>query len=138
MFLLDTHIWIWLIEGDERRLGRRTRTLLARAQPEGLVRLSPISLFEISALHLAGFIDLARPVEQWIRESLELGNIRISDLTAAAAIDAGHIPPQTLGDPADRMLVATARQLDATLVTCDRAILKYGASGHVRVHDGSR
>ena len=46
--------------------------------------------------------------------------------------------PSVLGDPMDRLLVATARQLNATFVTADRAILAYARGGHVRVHDASR
>ncbi len=138
MFLLDTHIWIWLGEGDERRIGRRTRQLLSRAEFDGLVRVSPISLFEITVLHASGTLHFSRPLEQWIRNAFELSGYRLAELTAVAAIDAGSVPRAALADPMDRLLVATARQLDATLVTCDRAILKYGDSGHVRVHDGSR
>ena len=138
MILLDTHVWIWLVEHDERRLVRRTRSFLERADARGLLRVSPISFFEVTALHVNGSLHLARPAAQWIQESLERGNIRIADLTPSIAIDAGHIPATALGDPADRFLVATARQLDATLVTADRAILAYGGAGHVRVHDASR
>jgi PIN domain nuclease of toxin-antitoxin system len=53
-------------------------------------------------------------------------------------VDAGYIPRTALADPMDRLLVATARQLDATFVTADRAILTYARGGHVRVHDASR
>jgi PIN domain nuclease of toxin-antitoxin system len=137
VFLLDTHIWIWLGEGDDRRIGPRTRQRLSRAESDGLIRVSPISLFEITVLHATDKLRLNRPLEQWIRDAFELSSYRLAELTAAVAIDAGFIPRAALADPADRMLVATARQLDATLVTSDRAILRYADDGHVRVHDGS-
>ena len=138
MFLLDTHVWIWGADDYERRLGPSTRRLLLRADARGLVRLSPLTLFEITALHVAGSLRLGRPVEQWLAEALELSGFRLAELTGAAAIDAGHIPRAALPDPTDRLLVATARQLDATFVTADRAILAYARGGHVRVHDARR
>ena len=138
MLLIDTHIWIWSAEGDDRRIGHRTRRLLSRAEADGLVRVSPISVFEVTALHVAGAVRFARPIEQWVRDAFELSGYRLAELNAAIAIDAGHIPRTALADPADRMLVATARQLNATLVTSDRAILTYGDRGHLRVHDASR
>jgi PIN domain nuclease of toxin-antitoxin system len=55
-----------------------------------------------------------------------------------AAVDAGFIPRAALSDPLDRLLVATARQLDATLVTGDSAILAYARTGSVRAHDVAR
>jgi PIN domain nuclease of toxin-antitoxin system len=138
VFLLDTHVWIWSREGDERRMGRTTRRLLDRAHSHGLIRISPLSVFEVTALHVEERIHLNRPLDQWIRDAVGDGEVRIAELTMDVAIDAGHIPRTVLGDPSDRILVATARQIDATLVTADRAILAYARGGHVRVHDASR
>ena len=138
MLLLDTHIWVWSVEAQERRVGRKTRQLLQRAESSDSVRVSPISLFEVTYLHGAGRLGVTSSLEQWIEGALLPAGIRLAELTAHIAIDAGHIARAALPDPMDRFLVATARQLDAMLVTCDRAILKYGDSGHVRVHDGSR
>lgn len=139
MLLLDTHVLVWSVEGDERRIGRQARRLLARGESAGAVAVSPVTLFEITALHVAGRLRLARPVERWIRETLEATGIRIAELSPAAAIDAGHIPRTALEDPADRLLVATARHLDAALLTSDARILDYAARTHnVRVHDARR
>ena len=95
--------------------------------------MSPVTLFELSALHTLGRIRLSRTPEQWIRESLDVSGVRIAELTPAIAIDAGAIPRTALADPLDRLLVATARQLDATFLTGDTRILDY-ASGHSEVH----
>ena len=136
MLLLDTHVWIWVVDGDARRIGRRARQLIARAEREFDVGISPASVFEVSALDLAGRLRLARPAEQWIRESLDHPVIRLAELTVAAAVDAGSIPREALADPVDRLLVATARQGDATLLTADVRILEYaGRTRRVRVHD---
>lgn len=136
MYLFDTHVWVWSVENDEHRLGAQTRRLIVRADAAGLLRISPVSLFEIATLHTNGRLHFSRSLEQWIRDAVE--HVRIADLTTDAAVDAGHIPRAALPDPMDRLLVATARYLDATFVTADRAILKYARGGNVRGHDASR
>jgi hypothetical protein len=73
---------------------------------------------------------------QWIRDSLEAAGVRIAELAPAIAIDAGHIPRTSLADPLDRLLVATARRLEATFLTSDERILQYASkTGGLRVHD---
>lgn len=136
--LLDTHVWLWGAEGDVRRLGPRTQRLLGRdaAQP---LHVSTVSMFEVAALHTIGRVRLTRPLETWIREAVERGGLRILEVTGAIAIDAGAIPAAALADPFDRLLVATARDLDAPLVTADARVLEYARrSGAVRVLDASR
>jgi PIN domain nuclease of toxin-antitoxin system len=136
--LLDTHVWLWSVHGDARRIGRRTRRLLSRAESQGALRVSPASLFEVTALHTLGRIRLTRAPEHWIRESLDAGGLRIADLSPAIAVDAGTIPRAALADPLDRLLVATARDLEATFLTSDPRILEYAAkTGDVRVHNAS-
>lgn len=135
MLLLDTHAWIWAVEGDAR-IGRRTRQLLTRAHADGSLRVSPASLFEIVALCTQGRLRLSQPPDQWIRQSLDVSGVRLAELSAGVAIDAGYIPRTALADPLDRLLVATARQLDAALLTGDAAMLAYAQqTGNVRVRD---
>jgi PIN domain nuclease of toxin-antitoxin system len=134
--LLDTHVWLWVVQGVTRRVGRRATRLLSRAASQEAVRVSPATLFELTALHTLGRIHLVRPPEQWIRDSLEISGIRIAELSPAIAIAAGSIPRSALADPIDRLLVATARHLEATFLTSDARILEYASeSGDVRVHD---
>jgi PIN domain nuclease of toxin-antitoxin system len=123
VLLLDTHIWIWAVEGDARRLGRRARQLIARAESQGAIR-STAAILELAAPHTSGRIRLARSLEAWIDEALAAPGVRLSPLSAPVAINAGSIPRTALADPLDRVLVATARQLDATLLTSDRRILE--------------
>jgi PIN domain nuclease of toxin-antitoxin system len=138
MVLLDTHVWLWSVEGDARRVGRRTRQLLSRAESREAIRVSPATVFEVAALHTLGRLRLARPLEQWIRESLGAAGIRMADLSPAMALDAGAIPRGALADPLDRLLVATARALQATLLTSDTSILEYAANTRgVRVQNAS-
>lgn len=127
LLLLDTHVWIWTVEGDVRRIGRKTRQLIARAEMHNALCVSPASVYEVVALVVAGRLQLSRRPEQWVRESLEKPGVRVAELLPATAIDAGHIPRSALPDPLDRFLVATARQLDATFLTADTVILNYAA-----------
>lgn len=134
MLLLDTHVWIWALEGT--RLGRRTRQLIARHEADGTIRVSTVSLFEVAALHSHGRLRLAQPLEAWIRSATEL--IHTAPLTHAAAIDGGQILRTALADPLDRLLVATARDIGAVFVSADERILTYAPRGGVRVHDARR
>ena len=136
MVLLDTHAWIWSVEGDTRRVGRKAQTLLVRAEVQERIRVSPVSIFEIVALHTSGRLRLSGPAEGWIRDSMSAAGVRLAEVTPAIAIDAGAIPRTALADPLDRLLVATARQLDATFLTADPQILQYARdTRNVRAHD---
>jgi PIN domain nuclease of toxin-antitoxin system len=136
VLLLDTHVWLWSAEGDVRRVGRRARQLLARAEAREAIRVSPVAIFELTALHTLGRVRLARSLEQWVRDSLDDAGVRVAELTPVIALDAGSIPRAALADPLDRLLVATARHLDAVFLTADARILEYGAkTGAVRVQD---
>ncbi len=122
--LLDTHVWIWAAS-DAPALGAKARRLLHRIAAAGGLHVSSASVFEIAALHTAGRLLLTRPVERWLRESIERGRLRVVDVTPDVAIDAGAIPAPALADPLDRLLVATARDLDVPLVTRDRQVITY-------------
>lgn len=138
MILLDTHVWLWSVHGDARRVGRRARQLLARAESKGTIRVSPATLFEVTALHTLGRIRLTHAPEQWIREALNAGSVRIAELSPRIAIDAGGIPRAALADPLDRLLVATAMNHDATFLTSDTRILDYArTSTHLQVQNAS-
>jgi len=136
LVLLDTHAWIWSVEGDTRRVGRKAQALLERAEVQERIRVSPVSIFEIMALHTSGRLRLSRPAEGWVRDSVSAAGVRLAEVTPAIAIDAGAIPRTALADPLDRLLVATARQLDATFLTADQQILQYARdTRNVRAHD---
>jgi len=93
-------------------------------------------MFEVTSLWTAGRLRLSQPPEPWIRAYMAHPGVRLAELTPTIAIDAGAIPRTALPDPIDRLLVATARQLDATLITADSGILAYASrTGDVRVHD---
>ena len=136
--LLDTHTWIWFAADVPRRLGPRTRRQLEKARPPRAPFVSTASIFEIVALHTAGRLQFTLPVERWIRDSIDRAGLRVIDIEAGIAVDAAQVTRAALADPIDRLLVATAREYQAPLVTCDRQILDYAArTGLVRVVDGA-
>jgi PIN domain nuclease of toxin-antitoxin system len=139
VLLLDTHVWVWALEGEGRRLGGRTRALLTRAGKQDAVRVSPVSVFELTALHTLGRLRFTLRPEAWIREAFEVSGIRVAELSPAASVDAGLMTREALPDPLDRLLVATARDTGDTFVTCDERILTYAETDPgLRVHDGRR
>jgi len=138
LLLLDTHVWVWNVEGEARRIGRRARRLIALAESRESVRISPATVFEIASLFTMGRLGLARPLEQWFRNAIDSPGVRLVELSVAIAIDAGSIPRTALADPVDRLLVATARQLNATFLTRDAAILRYATTTrNVRARDAA-
>src|SRR5262245_19864804 len=113
--------------------------MISQAAAREAVRVSAATLFEIVALHTAGRLRLALPPERWIQDSLDRPGVPLAELTRDVAIGAGFIPRTALPDPLDRLLVATARQLDATFLTSDSGVLGYATrTGNVRVRDLAR
>lgn len=125
--------------GDARRIGRRARALLTRAESRDAIRISPVTLFEVMALHTVGRLQLTRSPDEWIRQGIASAPVRIAELSPAIAIDAGRIPRDVLADPVDRLLVSTAREMEATFLTADDRILNYAARFRtVRTQDAGR
>ena len=138
-FLLDTHVWLWMVEGAARHIGRRTVRLVERGAEQDVIRISPLSVFEIAALHASGRLQLSRAPADWTTHALEITRARLAPLPMEAALEAGGIGTATVPDPIDRLLIGTARQTDAALVTADRRILAYAAGArNIQVHDARR
>jgi PIN domain nuclease of toxin-antitoxin system len=113
--LLDTHIWIWSLL-DPSQLGRRTARALAAEDVE--LWLSPISTWELLVLARKGRIVLEKDARTWAREALEKVPMNEAPMTHEVALETARIDlPHA--DPADRILAATARIFELTLVTAD-------------------
>ena len=117
--LLDTHIWLWLVD-DPERLGRRTMQELKSADND--LWLSPISTWEILTLQQKGRIKLYGDITEWVAHAVSA--TKLTAFTHEVAL-AGHQFPYDL-DPADRFLSATAMVFDLTLVTADERLLGLG------------
>lgn len=133
LLLLDTHIWLWFALGNSVRLGEGARRQIEEAAHTGKLTVSAITLWEIAMLEAKGRIILGTPCEKWIKQALKLPGLRLIGLEPEIAVAAPHLPGEFHPDPADRILVATARALDATLATADQRIIAYGKAGYLRV-----
>jgi PIN domain nuclease of toxin-antitoxin system len=132
MILLDTHVLIWFFEGVPR-LAVPVRTAIERSGAANEVFVSVISFFEIGMLVAKNRVRLSEPVQKWTDRIVAWRGLNIAALTPDIAVGSSFLPPIIHADPADRLIVTTARSLDITLVTDDRRILRYGAQGHVKV-----
>ncbi|HJN29314.1 MAG TPA: type II toxin-antitoxin system VapC family toxin [Candidatus Latescibacteria bacterium] len=130
-YLLDTHIWIWWMIGADPLRSSPARERIARAIDEESARVSVISVWEVGMLEAHKRISLTVDVETWTRQALSSPGLSLAPLTPDIALASSRLPGEIHGDPADRMLIATARSLGATLVTRDRRILEYSQAGHV-------
>lgn len=123
MILLDTHIWVWWIAGDPS-LPVRYRDYL-REQESGGLAVSVISCWEVALKAAQGKLELTGEAPEWIQAALDYPGIRLAELTVDVVVEANRLPSGLHRDPADRMLVATARLLGIPLLTADAAILRY-------------
>ena len=130
--LLDTHIWIWSQECPER-LNQKSQRELADIAQDRFV--SAISTFEIARLIHLGLLRLKHRFAEWRRASLAELNASTIDVTHEIAWEAYNLPGTFHNDPADRVLVATARIANLTLITADDLILRYP---HVRTVSAKR
>ena len=121
-FLLDTHVWIWTQEQPDS-IGSDSRVLLETTTHELCV--SAVSSLEIARLVACGLLELRGSLDRWVRSAVDSIEARSIDVDHRVAIEAYKLPGRFHKDPADRLLVATARLHDLTLVTADERILAY-------------
>ena len=138
--LLDTHVWIWSQESPEK-LGKEARRLLVDGKSTNHV--ATVSVLELARLVAAGDIFLNRPLPAWVGDlALAWVETAVEELHAEElamsreiAAEAYALPGEFHRDPADRILVATARRESLTLLTADPRILSYP---HVKALDARR
>ena len=124
--LLDTHITLWLDNGDER-LHHSTRVLIDDCwRNDGTIYLSAVSAWEIALLVDTGRIDVDIPVEAWIERFLGRPGVVAVPLNHRAASRSYQLHHLEHRDPADRLLIATSIELACPLVTYDERITRFG------------
>lgn len=121
--LLDTHILLWWLE-DRKRLSPQQLEVINAANPDSPLQVSDISLWEIATLHGLGRIELTIPLREWLEKAVSPPLVRRRGISPAVAAELDSLPDSFHRDPADRILVATARVFGATLLTNDRRIAK--------------
>ena len=133
MALLDTHALVWLLDGNER-LGEKSRTLIQQSAQADSLYVSAITPWEIAMLVSKGRLTLVQEIGEWLRIAISMPGIRMAPLSIDVSVASTRLPGTFHSDPADRIIVATARHLGAILVTEDKLILDYGKAGHVKSH----
>ncbi len=123
--LLDTHILLWWLS-DSGRLSAGQREALARAGEKSPLLVSDISLWEVAMLHSLDRIRLALPLREWLSKAVAPPLVRRQGISPAIATEVAALPDSFHGDPADRIILATARVLGATLLTQDQRIVDAG------------
>jgi PIN domain nuclease of toxin-antitoxin system len=130
--LLDTHTAIWLVRNEP--IARAAEEAInAVHETDGTLLVSPITAWEVGLLVSLNRINLLATPQRWFARVLSIPNVQLTELSPDMLIAASFLPGTPPRDPADRILLATARELAATLVTRDREIIAYGGRGNVSV-----
>jgi PIN domain nuclease of toxin-antitoxin system len=123
VILLDTHIWVWLTS-DPDRLDRQHRQALERTDPHAY-GVSIISCWEVAKLVEYGRLTLNRPVIEWIEQALARPGLDLVPLSPRIVVESTTLPQPFHRDPADQLLVATARVLGCPIISGDSKIAAY-------------
>jgi PIN domain nuclease of toxin-antitoxin system len=121
--LLDTHAWIWWIDGSQE-LPARARQVVHAAYTERRLWVSSISAWEVALLVQRGRLTLRFPVREWIARCESLHGLQFLPVDNAISVRSVELPGLH-ADPADRLIVASAEHLRATLVTKDERLRAY-------------
>lgn len=131
-YLLDTCAVIWLMGGAEMEDNALKR--LAQAQSaEGSVSISAMTAWEVGMLASKNRLASTRDPLRWFGDAVQQFGADVEEVSPDVLIASSFLPQPIHNDPMDRILIATARERDLTIVTRDRAILTYGALGHVKI-----
>ena len=123
-YLLDTHTWVWWNMRPQNLSGKVTK-LIENTDGYDELLLSAISPWEFSKLLEEGNIGISYNPEEWINAALEMPKLRFVHLTPMIAYHSTVLPMPFHDDPADQIIVATAREDNATILTKDKRILNY-------------
>lgn len=135
--LLDTHVWVWMLEGDLSRLSPSTGALLERCANGAGVVVCDISFWEVGVKASKGKLTLSVDVASWLRRAERAPGVAFLPLDREILILSTRLPAAMHGDPADRMLIAASQLHALPIVTADQGIVAYGRGrAQVSVCDG--
>ena len=123
MIVLDTHIWVWWVHGDDHLI--KAQTDLIMANEADIIGVSAISCWEVAKLVEYGRLVLPCNLEEWFDQALSYPGVQLLELTPEIVIESTQLPGKFHRDPADQIIVATARVNNCPLVTSDSKISKY-------------
>jgi PIN domain nuclease of toxin-antitoxin system len=123
-YLLDTHVWIWW-NMNPTRLSRKVKTLLTESSKYDELLISAISPWEFCKLLEKGRMAIGCDPEEWIRVALDMPKLRLVPLTPAIAYKSTILPGDFHDDPADQIIISTAREENAVIISKDERIQRY-------------
>ncbi len=123
MIVLDTHIWVWWVSNPDL-LSAKHKAYLEANESEGL-GVCAISIWEVAMLIAKGRLSFSVTAEEWLEQALRYPEVQLLELSPKIAVESTQLPGTFHKDPADQMIVATARVLDCPLMTMDGLILNY-------------
>ncbi|ADJ62593.1 type II toxin-antitoxin system VapC family toxin [Herbaspirillum seropedicae] len=124
MIILDTHALVWWV-GADPTLSRKARQVIEKEMAGGDIIISAISAWEIAMLVEREKLVLSMEVERWMATVAEIEAVRMVPVDVEVSVKAVALPGEFHKDPADRMIVATARKFSIPLVTKDEKIRAY-------------
>ncbi|MDA9422870.1 MULTISPECIES: type II toxin-antitoxin system VapC family toxin [Bradyrhizobium] len=128
--LLDTNAAIWVVEDEP--IAVEAKEAIENAYRAGSpIFVSPITAWEIGLLVSRNRIGLSTTPERWFQRLLAIDGVQLAKLTPDILIASSFLPGEPPRDPADRIMLATTRDIGGTLITRDRLLLKYGEGGQV-------
>ena len=125
MIIIDTHILIWWVNGDNSLSNNVTRAIEKTIDDDSEVIISAISAWEVAMLIQKDRLILNMDVESWLDEIAHIDGVRFAPVDNDIALKSALLPGHFHKDPADRIIVATARKLAIPLATADKKILAY-------------
>lgn len=131
MLTLDTHILLWYLEGIE--LNERQVASIESARKKNKLYISAISIWEISLLANRGRIAFAIDMKEWVSQVMNIPGLNMIELSPDVLIESTILPTYMHKDPADRMIIASARSMNSYLMTKDEKIIEYGNNGYVKI-----
>lgn len=123
MIVLDTHIWVWWVDGSSQLTSQYEYRI--EEHKTGGLGVSVISCWEVAKLVESGRLKLRCSVEEWVEQALAHPGVQLLQLTPRIAVESTRLPGSFHRDPADQIIVATARIWNSPLLTADERILKY-------------
>jgi PIN domain nuclease of toxin-antitoxin system len=123
MILLDTHVWWWALN-EPKKLSNKALNVI-RKNPPSQRAIASISMWEFAMMVSTGKVEIRIPPDQWLEQAVNKTGLEVLDLSPKVASESCNLPGEFHKDPADRIIVATARINNLTLITKDKKIINY-------------
>lgn len=123
MILLDTHIWIWWVHGEE--FITKAQLEIIKSNESNIIGISAISCWEVAKLVELKRLELPCSISKWFDQAINYPGVQIIGLSPEIAIESTNLPGEFHKDPADQIIVASSRVYDCPLVTSDKRIIDY-------------